>query len=90
MVLGILAFGSHSLAKFQPTLDCFISNFKLKYENSQNVKTDCVNTVVFNLRKIKQRNFFWDTQYYFNCLCSLAVVLGGIMAEPFLYDNVPK
>ena len=27
--LKILAFGSHSSAKFQPILDCFIPNFKL-------------------------------------------------------------
>ena len=52
-----LAFGSHSLAKFQPILDCFIPNFKLKYEDSENVKADSVNTVVFNSHKIKRRAF---------------------------------
>ena len=57
----ILAFGSHCLANFQPILDCFIPNFKLKYEDSENIKADRVNTVVFNLRQIKRRAFFLDT-----------------------------
>ena len=38
-------------------------NFKLKYENSENIRADCVNTVVFNLHEIKRRAFFWDTRY---------------------------
>ena len=54
----ILAFGSHSLAKFQPMLDCFIPNFKLKYEDSENIKADRVNTMAFNLYQIKLRAFF--------------------------------
>ena len=54
----ILAFGSHSSANFQPILDCFIPNFKLKYEDSENIKPDLVNTVVSNLRQIKRRAFF--------------------------------
>ena len=29
----------------------------MKYDDSENMKTDCVNTVVFNLHQIKQRNF---------------------------------
>ena len=45
----ILAFGSHSSVNFQPILNCFIPNFKLKYEDSESLKTDCVNAVVFNL-----------------------------------------
>ena len=32
--------------------------FELKYEDSENIKTDLVDTVVFNLHEIKQRNFF--------------------------------
>ena len=56
--LEILAFVSHCLANFQPILDCFISNFKLKHENSENVKVDCVNTVVFKLHQIKHLVFF--------------------------------
>ena len=44
----ILDFGSHYLASFQPILDCFIRKFKLKYDNLENIKTDRVNTVVFN------------------------------------------
>ena len=58
----ILAFGSHSSAKFEPILDFFMPNFKLKYEDSENMKTDRVNTVVFNLPQIKQRNVL-DTRY---------------------------
>ena len=30
-------------------LECFISNFKLKYEDSENIKADRVNIVIFNL-----------------------------------------
>ena len=55
----ILAFGSHSSANFQSILDCFISKAKLKYEDFENVRTDRVNTVVFNLRIIKRRAFFF-------------------------------
>ena len=36
-----------------------MSNFKLKYEDSENIKADRVNTVVLNLRQIKRRAFFW-------------------------------
>ena len=43
-----LAFSSHCSAKFQTILDCFLPNFKLKYEDSENIETDCVDTVVFN------------------------------------------
>ena len=52
----ILAFGSHSSANFQPILDCFILNFKLKYENTKKIKEDRVNTVVFmiNFSQIKR------------------------------------
>ena len=57
----ILAFGNHRSANFETILDCFIPNFKLKYEDSENIKTDRVNTVVFNLRQIKRRAFLWDT-----------------------------
>ena len=54
----ILAFGSHYSANFQPILDCFIPKFKLKYDNLENIKTDRVNIVVFNLHQIKQLKFF--------------------------------
>ena len=64
----ILAFSRHCLANFQPILDCFIPNRKLKYENSDNIKADCVKTVVLNLGQIKQITF-WDTWYtsWFTC-----------------------
>ena len=45
----VLAFGSYCSAKLQPLLDCFIPNFKLKYEDSENIETGCVATVVFKL-----------------------------------------
>ena len=58
----IQALVSHCSANFQPILDCFIPNFKLKYEDSENIKVDCVNTVVFNLHQIKRRAcFFFGT-----------------------------
>ena len=40
----------------------FIPNFKLKYEDSKNIKADRVTTVIFNLHQIKCRAFFWDTR----------------------------
>ena len=54
----ILAGGSHSSVNFQPILDCFIPNAKLKYAGSENIKTVRVDTVIFNSHQIKQRNLF--------------------------------
>ena len=54
----ILTFGSHCSANFQPILDCFIPQFKLEYDDVENIKTDRVNVVVFNLHKIKRLKFF--------------------------------
>ena len=54
----ILAFGSHCAVNIQPILNCFIPNFKLKCEDSQNIEADSVNRVVFNLHQIKRRAFF--------------------------------
>ena len=48
----ILVFVSHFSVNFQPIFDCFLPYFKLKYENSENIKADCVNTVVFNLHQM--------------------------------------
>ena len=53
----ILTFRSHYSANFQPILDCFIPKFKLKYNSSESIKTDRVDTVVFNLHQIKQLIF---------------------------------
>ena len=61
----ILDFGSHCSANFEAILDCFIPNFKLKYEDSENIKADGVGTVIFNLHQIKRRAFSWDTRYMF-------------------------
>ena len=53
----ILAYVSHSSANFQPILRCFIPNFKLMYEDSENTKIDRVNMVAFSLNKIKHWAF---------------------------------
>ena len=57
----ILIFGSHCSANFQPILDCFIPKFKLEYDDLEIIKTDSVNTVVFNLHQIKRLKFFFRT-----------------------------
>ena len=57
----ILGFGSYCSAKFQPILDCFVPNSKLKYENLGNIKAGCVNTIVVNFHQIKRRAFFFGT-----------------------------
>ena len=49
----------HCSANFQPILDCFTPKFKLKYDYLENIKTDHVNTVIFNLLQIKQSKLFW-------------------------------
>ena len=50
--------------KFQPIFDRFIQNFELKYEDLENIKTNRVDTVVFNLHQIKQRTFFGGTRHF--------------------------
>ena len=42
------------MANFQLILDCFTLKFKLKYEDSENIKLDLVNTVVYG-------RFLWET-----------------------------
>ena len=61
----ILAFGSHCAEHFLPILHCFIPKFKFKYDDLENIKTDRVNTVVFNLLQIKQSNkhLFYETAW---------------------------
>ena len=54
----VLTFGSHCSANFQPILDHFIPKFKFEYDDLENIKTDYVNTVVFNLHQIKRLKFF--------------------------------
>ena len=58
-----LAFAGHCSANFQPTLDCFIPDFMLKYEDSEMTKADCINTVVSSLHQIKRLDFFWYSRY---------------------------
>ena len=55
----ILAFVGHWSANFRLILDCFISKFKLKYEDSENIKADHVHTVVFSLHQIKRQTLFF-------------------------------
>ena len=57
-----LAFGSHCSANSPPILDCFIPSFNLKYEDSENIKTDRVNTVVLTTSNPREE-CFWDTWY---------------------------
>ena len=57
----ILAFGSHCSANFQPILDCLIPNFKLKHEDSENIKADRVRAVIFNLDKSNVMHCFFGT-----------------------------
>ena len=45
-------------ADFPQILGCFIPNFKLKYEDSENRKVDHINTVFFNLHQIKRCHSF--------------------------------
>ena len=64
-----LSFSSHTSPCFSERLasvaiarrtdfGLFIPNFKSKFDNSENIKADCVTTVVSNLPQFKQRNFF--------------------------------
>ena len=59
--LKILTFSSHYSANFQTILDCFIPNFKLKYEDPENIKANSVSTVVLNLHQIKRLTIFFGT-----------------------------
>ena len=68
---NILAFGRHCSANFQPILDYFMPNFKLKYEDSENIKADRLSTVVFNLHQIKRRAFFWGGHPVYIIRCPL-------------------
>ena len=61
----VLAFGSHCLAKFQPILNCFIPKFKLKYEDSENIKTDCADSHFQITSNQTEKVFFWDTRYFY-------------------------
>ena len=60
----ILTFRSHCSGNFQPPLDCFIPKSNLKYDDLENIKTDRVNAVVFNLHQIKRLKFFLGHPVY--------------------------
>ena len=83
----ILAFGSHCSAKFLPILECFTPNFKLKYEDSENIKTDRLNAVVFNLHQNKQRkSFFLDTWYHNEKFKNLKLWISEISVKSIFFE----
>ena len=46
------------LGKLSTDFGLFDTKIELKYDDLENIKTDRVNTVVFNLHEIKQLVFF--------------------------------
>ena len=54
----ILAVFSHCLVKFQPILDCFIPNFKSKYEDSENMEADRCKYSCFQVISNKTSDIF--------------------------------
>ena len=56
--LVVISFGYPLAGELQPIFGCFVPNFKLKYEDSENIKADRVSIVVFKLRQIKSQAFF--------------------------------
>ena len=57
----ITALGSHYSANFRPIFNWFISKVDLKDEDSENIKAERVNTVVFNLHQINRGTFLGHT-----------------------------
>ena len=87
----ILNFGSHCWANFQPILDCFIPKFKLDYENLENIKTDCLNTVVFSLHQIKRlKSFLGHPVYYCMCIVSWSASRQACVDETSCYRGTPS
>ena len=82
----ILTFGSHSMANFQSILDCFIPNFKVKHQDLENIKTDCVYTVAFNLHQIKRPAFFMGHPENVTHLLHILVNLIGFCKSSVLLD----
>ena len=39
------------------------TSFNFKYEDSENLKADRADAVIFNLHQIKHRTFLWDAWY---------------------------
>ena len=60
-------------------MDCFIPKFKLKYDDLENIKTDRVNTVVFNLNQIKQLRFLFGTPGKITAVCDESIIFGMII-----------
>ena len=53
----ILAFSGHYSANFQLILDCFVPNVNLKFEDWENIETDCVNTVFLDHIKSNRETY---------------------------------
>ena len=53
-------------------------NFKLRYEDSENIKADHVNTVIFNSIKSNVKRFFWDSRYDYFCFDFQRISLSSI------------
>ena len=48
-------------------------NFKLKYEDSESINVDRVDTIAFNLIKSNVGRFsFWNTRYFFGISVALS------------------
>ena len=60
-----------------------MSNFKLKHEDSENVKADRVNTVTFNLHQMKRRAFFLDTLYNVMHFQKNISIMGGVALHTY-------
>ena len=60
----------------------------LEYDHLENIKTDCVNTVVFNLHQIKHLKFFLGHPVAFATLTSLLTFKNYHSGLDFLLRNI--
>ena len=49
----------------------------MKYADSENMKADRVNTVVYKLNQIKRRVFFWDIPYILYTMYIIRKLMNG-------------
>ena len=61
-------------------------NFKLKHEDLENIKTDCVSTVAFHLHQIKRRAFIMGHSENVTHLLHFLVNLIGFCKTSVLLD----
>ena len=57
----ILVFGRHCSANFQTIGDCFMQNFKLKYEDSKTCENRSCRHNRFQLTSNQTEELFWGT-----------------------------